>query len=122
MRGLVPVRNPVTARADDPVQCAARRHERRARQGGDDGFDQSIDGGIGNAGEIVGAFERRGLGGEKRSQRIPRRRREAEAIDGDIEVERVAPRAILHGVDNAQASIDAERLEITDERHVMRLE
>src|SRR6516164_4850712 len=122
VRGFVPVGNPVAAGAYDAVQGAAGGDQRRARAGGDDGFDQRVDRRVGDAGEIVGPFERRGLGREKRAQRIPGRGGKAEAIDGDIEIEAVATGAILHGIDDAQTGIDAERFQIPDERHVMRFE
>src|ERR1700731_2589406 len=40
---LVPVRNPITPAADDPIESLAGGHHARPTVGGDDAFDQRID-------------------------------------------------------------------------------
>src|SRR5262249_2668269 len=122
VRCLLPGRNPITAVPEDPVQGAAGGHQGRPRQRCDNALDQGIDYGVGYAGKIVGSLEGSRLRRKERAKRISRRRRETEAIDGDIEVEIVTARAILHRIDDAKRRIDAERFEVPDERQVVRLE
>ena len=43
------------------------------------------------------------------AQRIARRRGKAQALDGDVEIETVDARAVLHRIDDAQRRLDAER-------------
>ena len=68
VRGLVPVRNPIPAGSDHPVQGATGSGEGLARRRSDDGLNQSVDRRVGYPGEIVGSLERCRLGGEERSQ------------------------------------------------------
>ena len=55
VRGLVPVRNPIAAGADHPVEHLAGRRQACAAIGCDDLVDELIDNRIGNAGEILRA-------------------------------------------------------------------
>src|SRR6202035_795854 len=55
-----------------------------------------------------------------RPQRIAWRRRKAEAVDGDVEVETVAAGAILHRIDDTHRGVDAQCAEILDERPMVR--
>ena len=50
-----------------------------------------------------------GLRGKIGAQRVARRCGEAEALDGDVEIEVVDARAVLHRIDDAQGRVDAER-------------
>src|SRR5262249_34098329 len=52
VRGLVPVRNPIAAAADHPVERPAGHRQALTAIGGDDLVDERIDDRIGNAGEI----------------------------------------------------------------------
>src|ERR1700719_3750252 len=99
MGRLVPLRNPVAAGADDAVERPACGGQRRPGLRGDDGIDQGVDRGVGDAGKVVGTFQRRGLRREERAQRIAWSSGKAEAVDGDVEVEAVAPGAVLHRID-----------------------
>src|SRR5439155_11057309 len=76
----------------------------------------------GDPGEVLRALQRRRGGRQIRAQRIAWRRREAETLDRDVEIELVDAGAILHRVDQPQRGLDAEHAEILDERHVVRLE
>src|SRR6266702_6047402 len=122
VRGLVPLRDPVPSATEQAIERAAGGGERRAALGGDDLLDQCIDGRIGDAGEIVRALGRRRLGGEKRTQSIPRRRRQGEAKYRHIEVKLVDAGAILHRIDDPQRRLDAESAEILDEWQVVGLD
>ena len=59
---------------------------------------------------------------EERPHAVARRRRHAEAFDRDVEIEIVDAGAVLHGIDQPQRRLDAERAEILDEGRVMRLQ
>src|SRR5262249_60014666 len=61
VRGLVPVRNPIAAGADHPVEYPAGRRQACAAIGCDDRVDERIYDWIGNAGEILPALHRGGL-------------------------------------------------------------
>src|SRR6266508_3151878 len=54
-------------------------------------------------------------------QRVAGRARKTEPLNREVEIEVVDALAILHGVDDAQVCLDAQRPEILDERHVMGL-
>src|SRR5215813_8127144 len=56
VRGLVPLRDPITAGANYPVEHPAGRCHARAAIGCDDLVDERIDDRIGNAGEILRAL------------------------------------------------------------------
>src|SRR5262249_11737920 len=122
VRGLVPVRNPIAAGADHPVEHPARRRQARAVVCGNDLIDERIDDWIGNAGEILRALHRGGLRRKITPQRVAGRARKTEPLNRQVKVEVVHALAILHGVDDAQVRLDAKRSEVLDERHVMRLE
>src|SRR5262245_5232107 len=64
VRGLVPVRNPIAAAADHPVEYPAGRRQARAAIGCNDRVDERIDDRIGNAGEILRALHRGSLRGK----------------------------------------------------------
>src|SRR5262249_2511416 len=121
VRGLVPVRNPIAARADHPVEYPAGRRQARAAIGFDDLINERIDDWIGNAGEILRALHCGGLRGKITPQRVAGRARKGEPLNREVEVEIIDPFAILYRVNNAEVSLDAQRPEILDERHVMRL-
>src|SRR5208337_1924304 len=61
---LVPMRDPIAPGAYHAVERAAGGYQLWSRRRGDAGVDQRIDRRIGHAGEIVGAFQRRGLRGK----------------------------------------------------------
>src|SRR5262249_15900232 len=115
------VRNPIAAGADHSVKYSAGHRQARAAIGCDDLVDERIDDWIGNAGEILRALHRGGLRGKITPQRVARRAPQAEQVNREVEVEIIDPFAILYRVNNAQSRLDAQRPEILDERHVMRL-
>src|SRR5262249_55308654 len=119
--GLVPVRNPIAARADHSVEYPAGHRQARAAIGCDDLVDERIDDRIGNADKILRAPHRGGLRGKITPQRVAGRARKGEPLNREVEVEIIDPFAILYRVNNAQSRLDAQRPEILDERHVMRL-
>src|SRR5215475_6693064 len=121
VRSLVPVRNPIAARADHSVEYPAGHRQARAAIGCDDLIDERIDDWIGNAGEILRALHCGGLRGKITPQRVAGRARKGEPLNREVEVEIIDPFAILYRVNNAQSRLDAQRPEILDERHVMRL-
>src|SRR5262249_57153251 len=55
------------------------------------------------------------------AQRVAWRARKGEPLNREVEVEIIDPFAILYRVNDAQSRLDAQRPEILDERHVMRL-
>src|SRR3984893_15590414 len=61
MGRLVPLRNPVAPGADDAVECPAGGGQLRPGLCGEDGVDQGVDRGFGDAGEGVGTFQTRAL-------------------------------------------------------------
>src|SRR5262249_23873001 len=75
-----------------------------------------------NTWKITQPVHRGGLRGKLTPQRVAGRARKTEPLNRQIEVEVVHALAILHGVDDAQVCLDAERSEALDERHVVRLE
>src|SRR5262249_2747867 len=87
----------------------------------DDFLDERIDDWIRNAGKILRASHRRRLRRKITPQRVAGRARKGEPLNGEVEVEIIDPPAILYKVNNAQSRLDAQRPEILDERHVMRL-
>src|SRR6266542_1444791 len=109
VRGLVPVRNPIAAGADHPVEYPAGRRQARAAIGCDDLVDERIDDRIGNAGEILRALHRGGLRGKITPQRVAGRARKGEPLNREVEVEIIDAFAILYRVDDAQARLDAQR-------------
>jgi hypothetical protein len=121
VRSLVPVRNPIAARADHSVEYPAGHRQARAAIGCDDLVDERIYDWIGNAGEILRALHCGGLRGKITTQRVAGRARKGESLNREVEVEIIDPFAILYRVNNAQSRLDAQRPEILDERHVMRL-
>src|SRR5262249_6349474 len=121
VRGLVPVRNPIAASADHSIEYPAGHRQARAAIGCDDLVDKRIDDWIGNAGEILRALHCGGLRGKITPQRVAGRARKGEPLNREVEVEIIDPFAILYRVNNAQSRLDAQRPEILDERHVMRL-
>src|SRR6516164_5724105 len=121
VRGLVPVRNPIAAGTDHPVEHPAGRRQARAAIGCDDLVDERIDDWIGNAGKILRALHRGGLRGKITPQRVAGRARKGEPLNREVEVEIIDPFAILYRVNDTQSRLDAQRPEILDERHVMRL-
>ena len=62
------------------------------------------------------------LRGEERPHAVTRRRRHGKALDSRVEIELVEPRAVLHGIDHPQRSLDPEHAEILDIGRVMRLD
>src|SRR5215472_15298921 len=121
VRGLVPVRNPIAASAYHSVEYPAGHGQARAAIGCDDLVNERIDDRIGNAGEILRALHRSGVRGKITPQRVARRARKGEPLNREVEVEIIDPFAILYRVNDAQSRLDAQRPEILDERHVMRL-
>src|SRR5262249_60601934 len=75
-----------------------------------------------NTWKITQPVHRGGLRGKITPHRVAGRARKTEPLNRQIEVEVVHALAILHGVDDAQVCLDAERSEALDERHVVRLE
>src|SRR5262249_56172575 len=73
VRSLVPVRNPIAARADHSVEYPAGHRQARAAIGCDDLVDERIYDWIGNAGEIIRAVPFGGLRGKRNPQRAPGR-------------------------------------------------
>src|SRR4029450_102408 len=71
---------------------------------------------------ILRAPHRGRLRGKIVPQRVARRARKTEPLNREIEVEIIYPLAVLDGVDDAQVRLDAQRPEILDEQHVMRLD
>src|SRR5262249_52765095 len=86
VRGLVPVRNPIAARADHPVEYPAGRRQARAAIGFDDLINERIDDWIGNAGEILRALHCGGLRGKITPQRVAGRARKGEPLNREVEV------------------------------------
>src|SRR5262249_40478489 len=121
VRGLVPMRNPIAAGAEHPVEYPAGHRQARAAIGCDDLIDERIDDRIGNAGQILRALHRGGLRGKIAPQRVAGRARKGKSLNREVEVEIINPFAILYRVNDAQSRLDAQRPEILDERHVMRL-
>src|SRR5262249_28783901 len=80
VRGLVPVRDPIAAGADHPVEYPAGRRQARAAIGCDDLVDERIDDRIGNAGEILRALYRGRLRGKITPQRVARRARKGKPL------------------------------------------
>src|SRR5262249_57039466 len=68
------------------------------------------------------ALHRGGLGRKIAPQRVAGRGRKGKPLNREVEVEIIDAVAVLHGVDDAEIRLDAQRPEILDERHVMRLE
>src|SRR5262249_16339989 len=99
----------------------AGRRQARAAIGCDDLVDERIDDRIGYAGEILRALHCGGLRGKITPQRVAGRARKSEPLNRDAEVKILGPFAIVYRVDDAQSRLDAQRPEILDERHVMRL-
>src|SRR5262245_55200749 len=121
VRGLVPVRNPIAASAYHSVEYPAGHGQARAAMGCDDLVNERIDDRIGNAGEILRALHRGRLRGKITPQRVAGRARKGEPLNREVEVEIIDPFAILYRVNDAQSRLDAQRPEILNERHVMRL-
>ena len=122
VRGAIPLRHPVAAGAEHPVESAAGYRQIGAVVGADDLVDQRVDRRAGDAGKIVRSLGCGRLRGEERPQAIARRGRHAEPLHGHVEIEILDPGAVLHGVDNTQGRLDAERGEILDVRRMMRLQ
>ena len=116
------MRNPIAAAADHPVERLAGRYQAVAAVGCDGHVDERIDDWIGNAGEILRAPHSGGRRGKITPQRVAGRARKTEPLNREVKIEIVDALAILHGVDDTQVRLDAQRREILDERHVMRLE
>ena len=118
MRGFVPVWNPVTARAEHPVEHPAGRLRLSAAM--ILSMSPSMTGS-----EIPERFcepFKAAACEEIAAQRVTRRVRKAEPLNCEVEVEIVDALTILHGVGDAQLCIDAQRSEVLHEWHVMRLE
>src|ERR1700704_1084652 len=115
------MRNPIAAVADNAIEHLAGGHQRGTTIGSDDLLNQQINERVGDTSEILRSFR---SGGSRRKigpQQGTRKSREAEPLHGDIEVEIIQASAKLNGIDDTQRRLDAERAEILDERHVMRL-
>src|SRR5437879_4549048 len=108
-RRIVPLWNPVAARAEDAVEHLAGDEEVSARRGRNDLLGQRIHDRIGYPGEILRALDGRRLRREVGPQSVPGGGREAEAIDRYIEIEAVDAGVILHRIDDAQGRLDPER-------------
>src|SRR5262249_11699148 len=115
------MRNPIATGTDHSVEYPACRRQARAAIGCDDLIDQRIDYWIRNAGDILRALHGGGLRRKITPQRVARRARKAEPLDREVKIEIIDPFAILYRLQNAQRRRDAQRPEILDERHVMRL-
>src|SRR5262249_15948214 len=113
---------PVAAGAEHAVERLAGGNQARPRFRGDDLVDQRVDDRIGDAGEVVGTRGRGRLRGEIGAQRVAGRAEEAVPLDAEVEVEGVDPQLVLDRVDDTDGRIDAERGEVLDQRHVVRLE
>jgi hypothetical protein len=115
------VRNPIAAGADHSVEYPAGRRQARAAIGCDDLVDERIDDWIRNAGDDSASPSSRRPARKNNSATSRRRARKGEPLNREVEVEIIDPFAILYRVNNAQSRLDAQRSEILDERHVMRL-
>ncbi len=120
MRGLVPMRYPVAPAANDAVQSLARGHQSRPAVGCNHTLDQRINDRVRDAAHILRSLHGGGSRGEEGPQCISRRTGEAEPLHDDIEIEIVHTFAVLHGVDDAHAGLNAQRPETLDEGIVMR--
>src|SRR5262249_3900074 len=67
------------------------------------------------------APHRGGLRGKITPQRVAGRARKGKPLNREVKVEIIDPFAILYRVNDTQSRLDAQRPEILDERHVMRL-
>src|SRR6478672_6295494 len=72
VRRLVPVRHPVATGAKYAIERLAGNDEFGSGGGRDDAFDQRVDHGVRNTGEILRTLGGGGLRGEKRPQSIAR--------------------------------------------------
>src|SRR3954451_215402 len=122
MTGAKPLRNPVAAGAENAIERAAGDLEISPVFGTYDSFDQNIERGTRDAREGFRTFDLCRLRRKERPQTVARRCGHAEAFDGNIEIDIIDPGSELHGIDHPQCGLDAERAEVLDERHMMRLE
>src|SRR5215218_3488157 len=122
MTGTKPLRNPIAAGAENAIERAAGDLEISPVFGTYDTFDQGVERGTRDAGEVFRTFDLCRLRRKERPQTVARRCGHAEPFYGDIEIKIIDPGSELHGIDDPQCGLDAERAEVLDEGHVMRLE
>ena len=110
--GEIPVRDPVVAGAQDPVDRPGDRLEIGARAGPMGSLARMrVDRRLLDAGVVVAAVRVGGRRREELVQTVERRRRTSTRRDhDDVEVEVVLARLVLRRVDLADGRADADRL------------
>jgi hypothetical protein len=120
MKGLVPVRHPITPATDHPVESLAGRYQCRPAVSRDHTLDQRVDDGIGDTADILRSPYGRCPRGKRGPQRVTWCAGEAEPLHDDVEIKIVHTLSVLHRIDDTHASFDAQDPEILDEGIVMR--
>ncbi len=122
MAGRIPLRDPVPAGAEDAIKGAASDAQIIPVVRSNDPLNQRIKRRIGDAGQVLRTFDVGGLRGEKRTERVPRRRRHAEPLDSNIEIEIIDASPELYRIDKPHIGINAKHAQVLDVGRVMGLE